>query len=63
MKQIKTVIMPTYCAAEFDEIVNQLLENGWEITKREYKHTQGLPDESFNISVVAILYAELERRC
>lgn len=55
--------MPTYCTTEFDEIVNQLLENGWEITKREYKHTQGLPDEAFNIPVVAILYAELERRC
>lgn len=63
MKQIKTVIMPIGCATQFDEAINRLLENGWQIIKRELRHTQGSPDESFSIPIVNILYAELERGC
>lgn len=58
---IKTVIRPIEKAGLFDDAVNELIENGWTLTKREVINTQGTITESFNIPVIKMLYAELEK--
>lgn len=61
MTEIKTVIQPIEKPHYFDAVVNSHLINGWTLKKREIKKIQGLPNEAFNMSTVAVLYAELER--
>lgn len=61
MKQIKTVIQPIEQPKFFDELVNCLLLNGWELKTRKIINIQGELSEAFNTSTVRFLYAELER--
>ena len=61
MKQIKTVLRPYEQLYKFDEEVNELLSDGWELRKRETQRVAGEISESFNVPWVYILYAELER--
>lgn len=61
MKQIKTVIQPINSAGRFDNEVNELIKNGWVLNKREIIKSLGEMSDSFNIPVVQVLYAELER--
>lgn len=61
MKQIKTVLRPYELLYRFDEEVNELLADGWELTKREIQKVSGEISESFNTPFVYVLYAELER--
>lgn len=61
MKQIKTVIRPISGATQFDNAVNRLLREGWEIRTRKTINTHGDISETFNIPVCQILYAELEK--
>lgn len=61
MKQIKTVIEPINRIFQFDNEINKLLANGWELKKREIIDTKGELSEAFNAAVVRLLYAELEK--
>lgn len=61
MKQIKTVIQPIEQPKFFDELVNCLLLNGWELKTRKIITTTGELSEAFNTAIVRFLYAELER--
>lgn len=61
MKQIKTVIQPIEQPKFFDELVNCLLINGWELKTRKIINSTGELSEAFNAPVVRFLYAELER--
>lgn len=61
MKQIKTVIRPISGATQFDNTVNRLLREGWELKTRKTINTLGDISESFNYPVCQILYAELEK--
>lgn len=60
MKQIRTVTAPVERAEWFDNAVNELLADGWVISKRDILNVPGVLTESFNVPVVQILYAELE---
>lgn len=60
MKQIKTVTAPIERSEWFDNAVNELLNEGWTISKRDILNVPGVLSESFNAPVVQILYAELE---
>lgn len=60
MKQIKTVTAPFERAEWFDQAVNDLLNEGWVISKRDILNVPGVLTESFNVPVVQMLYAELE---
>ncbi len=62
MKRIKTVVCSVYNTERFDQDVNSLLAEGWQLVKREMKSITGYPSEAFNIPHEAILYAELEQR-
>lgn len=59
MKQIKTVIYPISEAREFDQQINNLIANGWALTRRALTTTQDI-SEAFNIASIPMLYAELE---
>lgn len=59
MKQIKTVIYPISEAREFDNQINNLIANGWALTRRALTTTQDI-SEAFNITNIPMLYAELE---
>lgn len=61
MKQIKTVIYPLESAYSYDDTVNSLIAEGWELKKRTTIHACGEMSESFNAPIVKALYAELER--
>lgn len=61
MMQIKTVIRPISGATQFDNTVNRLLQEGWELRTRKTINTLGDISESFNYPVCQILYAELEK--
>lgn len=60
MKKIKTVTAPIERAEWFDEAINDLIADGWVISKRDILNVPGLLTESFNAPVVRMLYAELE---
>lgn len=60
MKQIKTVTCPIERAEWFDSAINELMNQGWILTKRDLLNVPGVLTESFNVPVVQILYAELE---
>lgn len=59
--QIKTVTCPIENAEWFDSAVNNLLSEGWTIKKRDLLNVPGTLTESFNVPLVQILYAELEK--
>ena len=61
MKQIKTVIRPISSATQFDMTINRLLCDGWELKNRKIIDAPGDISEAFNIPVIHVLYAELER--
>lgn len=61
MIQIKTVIQPIEQAQCFDALVNCLLIDGWKLKTRKIINTPGELSEAFNVSMVRLLYAELER--
>ena len=61
MKQIETVIQPISSAIQFDNKVNKLLSEGWELKRRMITDTLGDISESFNMPLVKVLYAELEK--
>ena len=61
MKQIKTVIYPIENAMQYDEEINNLLADGWEIKKRAHVNARGQLSEAFEYSTIQLLYAELER--
>lgn len=61
MKQIKTVIKPINSVTEYDNTINQLLNDGWQLKKRQIIESPGDISESFNFPVVRFLYAELEK--
>lgn len=61
MKQIKTVLRPYEQLYKFDEEVNNLLADGWELTKREIQKVSGEISEAFNTPFIYMLYAEMER--
>nr|DAP38598.1 MAG TPA: protein of unknown function (DUF1737) [Caudoviricetes sp.] len=60
MKKIKTVTAPIERAEWFDKAINDLIADGWVISKRDILNVPGLLTESFNAPVVQMLYAELE---
>lgn len=60
MKQIKTVTCPIEKAEWFDSAINELINEGWILAKRDILNVPGMLTESFNVPVVQILYAELE---
>jgi hypothetical protein len=62
MIQIKTVIEPLEKASGFDNAVNNLLNDGWNLKTRKIINTQGELSEAFNAPIVRFLYAELERQ-
>lgn len=61
MKQIKTVLRPYSELYAFDKEVNNLLAEGWVLQKREIQRVSGEISEAFNVPVVYVLYAELDR--
>ena len=61
MRQIKTVIRPTWQASQFDAEVNELLAHGWELKKQEVLKLPDAPSEAFNFATLPVLYAELKR--
>lgn len=61
MKQIKTILAPINNTIQYDNAINSLLANGWELKKRKIITTQGELSEAFNAPMVRFLYAELER--
>ncbi len=61
MKQIKTVLKPYSELYAFDNEVNRLLSEGWELRKREIQKVSGEISESFTVPAVYVLYAELDR--
>lgn len=61
MKQIKTVIRPISSATQFDMTINRLLDCGWELKNRKIIDAPGDISEAFNIPVIHVLYAELEK--
>ncbi len=61
MKQIKTVIRPISSATQFDMTINRLLDDGWELKNRKIIDAPGDISEAFNIPVIHVLYAELEK--
>ena len=60
MKKIKTVTAPFERSDWFDNAVNELMSEGWVLSKRDILNVPGLLTESFNVPLVQILYAELE---
>ena len=60
MKQIKTVTAPFERSEWFDNAVNELIKQGWILSKRDILNVPGILTESFNVPIVQILYAELE---
>lgn len=62
MKQIKTVIEPIEQTERFDNLVNYLLSNGWELKTRKIINSTGELSEAFNAPAVRFLYAELEKQ-
>ena len=62
MKQIKTVILPIEQVKFFDELVNCLLVDGWQLKERKIISGTGELSEAFNAPAVRFLYAELERQ-
>lgn len=62
MKQIQTVTAPIERSEWFDNAVNKFISKGWVLTKRDILNVPGTLSESFNVPVVQILYAELEKR-
>lgn len=61
MKQIKTVIRPAEDSKSFDNIINNLLLEGWNIVDRKIIIIKGEPNEVGSASAVQSLYAELEK--
>lgn len=61
MKKIKTVIKPIDDYNTFDNIINNLLLNGWYIVDRKIISIKGEPNEVGSTSTVQSLYAELEK--
>lgn len=61
MKQIKTVVRPILQASEFDNDINELLADGWDIKHRGITNMRGEINEAFNAPIIQVLYAELER--
>lgn len=61
MKQIKTVIKLYSLVSEFDAEVNALLAEGWHLVKREFIQIPSEYSESFNRTMISVLYAELEK--
>lgn len=61
MRQIKTVSAPFERSEWFDNAVNDLLADGWKLTKRDILYVPGVLSEAFNAPIERILYAELER--
>ena len=62
MYEIKTVTSPFERSVWFDDAVNELLADGWTLKRRELLNVPGVLTESFNVPLVQVLYAELERR-
>lgn len=60
MKKIKTVTAPFERSDWFDNAVNELMNEGWVLSKRDILNVPGMLTESFNVPLVQILYAELE---
>ena len=60
MKKIKTVTAPFERSQWFDDAINELIHEGWVLSKRDILNVPGMLTESFNVPVVQILYAELE---
>lgn len=60
MKKIKTVTAPFERSQWFDDAINELIQEGWVLSKRDILNVPGVLTESFNVPVVQILYAELE---
>ena len=60
MKKIKTVTAPFERSQWFDDAINELIQEGWVLSKRDILNVPGMLTESFNVPVVQILYAELE---
>ena len=61
MLQIKTVICPVERPKQFDDEINSLLCDGWNLRKREIQTMAGLPSEAFSVAAVRVLYAELDK--
>lgn len=61
MKKIKTIIKPIDDYSTFDNIINNLLLNGWNIVDRKIINIKGEPNEVGSASTVQSLYAELEK--
>ena len=61
MREIKTITSRIERSEWFDKSINELLADGWVLKKRDILNVPGLLTESFNVPVVQILYAELER--
>lgn len=61
MKQIKTVLLPYSELERYDREVNRLLSEGWQLRKREIQRVSGEVSEAFNVPIIYILYAELDR--
>lgn len=62
MRQIKTVLCPFSLVDKFDEKVNRLLSEGWELKRRGITHTSGEPNEVGSCATVQVVYAEMERQ-
>jgi len=56
---IKTVV--AYVPPDFDKKVNDLLETGWTLKKRDVIAVQGEPNEAGSRPVFSAFYAELEK--
>lgn len=61
MKQIKTVTSPYTRSEWFDNSINELLADGWILTKRDILNVPGILTEAFNAPTEQMLYAELEK--
>ena len=61
MKQIKTVIQPIENYKLFDIQVNNLLLEGWKLTKRATINIQSEPNEVGSTAIIQALYAEFEK--
>jgi hypothetical protein len=61
MKQIKTVVEPFERATAFDNNINKLIKDGWEVKKRAVISAKGEPNEVGSCATVLTLYAELEK--
>ena len=61
MQQIKTVLKPYSELYAFDNEVNQHLQDGWVLKKREIQKVSGEINEAFYAPAIYVLYSELER--